>query len=187
MTELLRPKRSAEVVAYAIRFAAAAHGHQVRKYTGDPYLVHPLAVYELVADVWPDVDCCCAAILHDTVEDTHVTVQDIRRAFGPRTARLVDELTDIANYRLPVPPKHGSPYLHGARHRRKRIETMRLMGVSSEAQTIKCADLIDNTRSILAEDRDFARVYLPEARAAYRALTRANPLLRDMLAQQLEV
>lgn len=181
---MLRPSRSGPVVAYAIRYAAAAHGHQVRKYSGAPYLDHPIAVYNTVMGVIEDIDMAIAAILHDVLEDTHVTYQDVRSRFGHRAATMVHELSDIAQVKLSTPPAKGSPYLHGSRRQRKRIETMRLLGISPEAQTIKMADLLDNAADIVTNDPDFAKVFMAEARAAFHALTRAHPVLRDEFARR---
>lgn len=79
----------------AIRFAAAAHGGQERKYTGEPYISRRLAVANRVAEVLSDVELVMAALLHDTDEDTHVTVGDIKARFDWCPSRFVVELTEI--------------------------------------------------------------------------------------------
>ena len=73
----------------AVRFAAKAHKDMVRKGNGQPYIFHPLEVLGLVSLLTLDDEVLCAAILHDTVEDTDTTIKDIRETFGPRVAAMV--------------------------------------------------------------------------------------------------
>lgn len=138
--------------ARARAFAIRAHGaiDQRRKYTGEPYIVHPAAVAALVRHVHHTEAMLAAAWLHDTVEDTPTTLEDIRREFGPEVALLVDQLTDASR------PSDGN------RAARKVLDRKRLAAASPAAMTIKLADLIDNSASILAHDRKFARTYLAE-------------------------
>ena len=77
-------------------FAGLAHGSQKRKYTGEPYIVHPVEVSEIVAWHNGSKEMIAAALLHDTVEDTDVTIDDIRNEFGNAVALLVDDLTDVS-------------------------------------------------------------------------------------------
>lgn len=132
-------------------FAASAHGaidHR-RKYTGEPYIEHPIAVAALVASVPGHTpEMLAAAYLHDVVEDTLVTREQLRAAFGPVVAELVEELT--------------SDHPEGNRAARKARERTRLAAASPAAQTIKLADVIDNCTTIAAHDPVFARVYLQE-------------------------
>ena len=72
----------------AIQFATEAHEGQIRKYTGEPYIVHPLAVMETVSTVEHTDEMLMAAVLHDTVEDCDVTLDDIVSHFGPIVADL---------------------------------------------------------------------------------------------------
>ena len=73
----------------AISLAASAHAGQVRKGTDLPYIVHPLEVMAIVAGLTDDIEVLMGAVLHDTVEDTSVTLTDIREKFGERVAGLV--------------------------------------------------------------------------------------------------
>ena len=73
----------------AISLAASAHAGQVRKGTDLPYIVHPLEVMTIVAGLTDDIEVLMGAVLHDTVEDTSVTLEDIREKFGERVAGLV--------------------------------------------------------------------------------------------------
>ena len=137
----------------ALSFATQAHAaiDQRRKYTGDAYIVHPIAVARLVAQVPGHTEeMLAAAYLHDVVEDTPVTLADIQTRFGDKVAQLVGELTN------PVLPGQGN------RGERVALEHARWASVSDEAMTIKLADVIDNVRSIVRYDPAFARVYLPE-------------------------
>lgn len=136
----------------ARRFATEAHAGagQRRKYTDEPYIVHPAAVVELVRSVTHDDAMLAAAWLHDTVEDTSATQGDIEAHFGARVASLVEMLTD------------STPTAAKNRAARKLAHFRHTASASPEAQTIKLADIIDNTRAIVRFDPDFARVYLVE-------------------------
>ncbi|MGM0934390.1 MAG: HD domain-containing protein [Bacteroidota bacterium] len=144
-----------------LEFARKAHGTQQRKYSEEAYIEHPIRVAELVKSVTHTSEMICAAYLHDVVEDTPVSLQDIERKFGRKTASLVEELTDEYE-------KENYPHLN--RHQRKQKEVKRQAGMSPEAKTIKLADVIDNTRDILKNNPGFARKYIPEMEALTEAL-----------------
>lgn len=145
----------------ALEFARGAHGSQQRKYTEESYIEHPKRVAKIVKTVPHTTDMVCAAYLHDVVEDTPVSLDVIKRRFGGGIARLVEELTD--EY-----VKEKYPDLN--RKKRKELETARQAKMSPQAKTIKLADVIDNTRDIVQNDRNFARRYLPEMEALTEAL-----------------
>lgn len=136
-------------------FAAVRHGEagQVRKYTGEPYICHPAAVASLVRVVDHTPEMLAAAWLHDTIEDTDTTADELRDEFGREVADLVVMLTDVS--------KPGD----GNRATRKALDRAHIAEASPAAKTIKLADLIDNTDSICSHDPDFAAVYLAEKRA----------------------
>lgn len=162
---------------YATQAHAAAG--QRRKYTDEPYIVHPAAVVELVRSVTDDEAMLAAAWLHDTVEDTASTLEDIASRFGPRVAELVDMLTDSAQ---PQAKNRAARKLAHFRHTAQ---------ASPEAQTIKLADIIDNTRAIVQFDADFARVYLVEKQIQIQLLNagdehlwqQADNIIRHGLSQ----
>lgn len=77
------------MIDQAIKFAATAHQGMVRKGNNQPYIFHPLEVLNLVSLMTLDDDVLCGAILHDTVEDTGVSIEDIKKEFGDRIAQLV--------------------------------------------------------------------------------------------------
>jgi len=154
-------------VLKALKFAARAHGDQKRKYTGEPYVVHLIEVAELVAEADTDGRVVIAALLHDVLEDTAVTYEDLKAEFGVPIAWLVRQLTDVSKLE------------DGNRAERKKIDLAHLSQALAEAQTIKYADLISNSRSITKHDPGFARVYMREKAAILRVLTLGNAKLRE--------
>ena len=165
-----------EVLKYIKEFSDRCHGEQVRKYTGERYIVHPVRVMEAVREFNDDIAVLAAALLHDVLEDTPVKAHEIESALlvvmdrddAKRTLRFVTDLTDIFI-------KKDFPRLK--RSLRKEKEVQRLSSVSPEAQTIKYADIIDNVTDIVKEDIDFARVYVREAKAMLTAMRDGHPEL----------
>jgi (p)ppGpp synthase/HD superfamily hydrolase len=148
-------------------FAEAAHKAvgQVRKYTNQPYIVHPIEVAEIVKSV-PHTDAMvAAAYLHDVLEDTKVTEQTLREEFGDEIADLVVWLTDISTKK------------DGNRTVRKALDREHLAQAPAEAQTVKLADLISNTKSIVKYDPEFAKTYLEEKLALLDVLTKGDKVL----------
>src|SRR5690554_6846693 len=78
-----------ELVRQSYECAAEAHQHQVRR-SGEPYVTHPLATALILAELRLDRATICAALLHDVVEDTSVTLAELQEKFGDEVARLVD-------------------------------------------------------------------------------------------------
>jgi hypothetical protein len=143
---------TSDLVERASDYATRAHQRidQRRKYSKQPYHVHLQAVAALVASVCDDEEAIAAAWLHDTVEDTPATLEDIEEHFGQSVAELVEELTDISK------PSDGN------RAKRKAIDRSYLAQASPRAKTVKLADLIDNCRDITKHDKRFAKIYLVE-------------------------
>ena len=161
----------------ALAFARAAHGEQKRKYTGNPYIEHPIRVAQLVKEAGGTEQMIAAAYLHDVVEDVslekikeiedlqnfalglscnserEVKLTYIRFTFGNTISNLVEMVTDVS-----VPSD-------GNRKARKQKDLEHLAQASPEAKTIKLADLIDNSRDIVKNDPDFAKVYMREKAA----------------------
>ena len=150
------------LVAKAESFAKAKHGEQKRKYTGDPYHVHLAEVADLVKSAGLAPEVVAAAWLHDTVEDTKTTREEIESEFGPRVAKLVNEVTDVS--------KPGD----GNRAARKALDREHLAKASPEGKSIKLADLVSNTRSIAQHDPAFAKVYFAEKAALMSHLTEGH-------------
>ena len=161
-------------VQRAIAFASDAHASQVRKYTGEPYVNHPIAVAQIVATVEHTEEMIIAAILHDVVEDTDATLDDIKKTFGQKVATLVAWLTDVST------PHHGN------REIRKRLDRKHLAMAPPEVQTIKMADMIDNTISIKTHDPGFWNgTYKKEKLLLLEELTDGDQQLRDIAYKQV--
>ena len=160
-----------DLVHKAQVYAIAAHAAvgQKRKYTNEPYIVHPAEVARIVAEVPGSTpDMVAAAWLHDVVEDTSVTLTDIHLSFGPEVAALVGWLTDVSKKE------------DGNRATRKAIDRAHTAAAPAEAQTIKLADLISNSKSIMQHDPAFAKTYLEEKRLLLEVLTRGDPGLHAL-------
>jgi guanosine-3',5'-bis(diphosphate) 3'-pyrophosphohydrolase len=165
MENFIMEQSGMDVVRKAQVYAMAAHAAvgQKRKYTGEPYIVHPGEVASIVAAVPGSTpDMVAAAWLHDVVEDTGCTFTDIHMAFGIDIATLVGWLTDVSK------PEDGN------RAHRKARDREHTAAAPAEAQTIKLADLISNSRSIMQHDPVFARTYLEEKRQLLAVMTRGD-------------
>jgi RelA/SpoT family (p)ppGpp synthetase len=92
--ETYLPKKQVETVMRAYEFGAKAHDGQTRK-TGEPYISHPVAVAQSLAEMHLDSEAIMAAILHDTVEDTEASLTDIEESFGTEVALLVDGVSKL--------------------------------------------------------------------------------------------
>jgi len=155
------------LVARARAFAEQAHGsidHR-RKYTGEPYAVHLGTVAELVTEVSGTSEMIAAAWLHDVVEDTPVTSAQIYEEFGAEVSSLVDQLTDV------------STLDDGKRSIRKALDRAHLASASPEAKTVKLADLIDNSVSIIENDQRFAATYMCEKKLLLEILQEGDARL----------
>ena len=153
------------IVEKARIFATAAHAAvaQLRKYTGEPYIVHPAEVVSILEPVEGVThEMLAAAWLHDVVEDTGVTLETVRAEFGDEVADLVGWLTDVSR------PDHGN------RAARKAVDRAHSAAAPAEAQTIKYADLISNSRSILEHDEKFAKTYLEEKRLLLEVMNKGD-------------
>lgn len=159
-------------------FADRAHGKQTRRYSADRYIVHPVRVMEICRQHTNDLAILAAAILHDVLEDTDVKKEamdnflrdTMELSQAQRTLKLVVELTDIY-------VKDNYPEWN--RRKRKSKEADRLATISAEAQTIKYADIIDNSGEIASHDPDFAQLYLEEATVLLDKMTKGNRQLRE--------
>jgi (p)ppGpp synthase/HD superfamily hydrolase len=157
-----------DIVERARVFATAAHAavKQVRKYTFEPYIVHPTEVAAIVASVEGATPAMiAAAYLHDTVEDTGVTIETIESEFGSEVAQIVGWLTDVSK------PEDGN------RSARKAIDREHSAQAPASAQTVKLADLISNSRSIVQYDPNFAVTYLEEKRQLLAVMNKGDAAL----------
>ena len=137
-------------IVKAHAFALERHKGQKRKGTGEPYIHHPERVVYILSLYMEDTDILTAAMLHDIVEDTHATQQDIYSVFGDKIGSLVEELT--------IDP-YASKILGKKMYLSNSVNTM-----TSDAFTIKLADRLDNVISLIDDrlDIDFVRWYHKE-------------------------
>lgn len=134
----------------AIVFAVKAHHNTERRGKGFPYIVHPMEAVEIVATITPDQELLAAAALHDTVEDTDITVEDIRREFGDRVAELVHAESDQINGVL----FDGDADNETATwHARKQAAISRLAAASRDAKIVAMGDKLSNMRAIYRDYR----------------------------------
>ena len=123
----------------AIIFAVNAHRNTERRGKGFPYIVHPMEAVEIVATITPDQELLAAAALHDTVEDTDVTVEDIRREFGDRIANLVHAESDQFTEGVSE---------EDSWHDRKQAAIDRLRNAPHDAKIVAMGDKLSNMRAI---------------------------------------
>ncbi len=168
------PKAPVAMINRAYETAKEAHRHQSRG-SGESYINHPLAVARIVADIGLDEISLAAALLHDAVEDTEITVADVEAAFGAEVAAIVDGVTKLE--RLQFDSKEA-----------QQAATMRKMLVAMARDLrvliIKLADRLHNMRTIAAMPSDKQRRIAQETLDIYAPL--AHRLGMQELKQQLE-
>lgn len=158
-------------IAYeAMIFARHVHRDQKRKYTGNPYADHLAEVAGIMATIEATDMMIAVAWLHDCVEDCGVTLEEIEERFGFVVAIGVSGLSDIEQ---------------GNRAERKQLSRDRLESCSGWIQSIKCADLISNTSSIVMHDPKFAVTYLEEKRLLLDVMTKADPRLLALARESI--
>ena len=153
------PKADVRLVGRAYEVAAHWHAGQMRK-SGDPFITHPLAVTTILAELGMNTDTLCAALLHDTVEDTAYTLAELRKEFGDEVATLVDGVTKLDRV------KYGEA---------AEAETVRKMVVAMSRDIrvllIKLADRLHNMRTLRylprekqeRKSREVLEIYAPLA------------------------
>ena len=127
----------------AIMFAVKAHAGTERRGKGFPYIVHPLEAVSIVATITSDQEILAAAALHDTVEDTDVTIDQIRSEFGDRVASLVSTETDVV---------FDNRSEEDSWHDRKQAAIDRLAAVSRDAKIVAIGDKLSNMRAIARDE-----------------------------------
>jgi guanosine-3',5'-bis(diphosphate) 3'-pyrophosphohydrolase len=132
------PKVDVRTVLRAYEVAERAHGEQKRK-SGEPYITHPIGVAEILAELGMDTPTIVAALLHDTVEDTSLTLEDLRRDFGDEAAKLVDGVTKLDRIKV-------------ASKEEQQAESLRKMLVAMASDfrvlLIKLADRLHNMKTL---------------------------------------
>jgi len=168
-----------------LEFVKKQHGEQKRKYTGEPYWTHPLEVATILHDngLFNMVEL---ALCHDLYEDTKCNFDSLYKELlrldysnvnAYNICKQVQELTDVFTH-------EDYPYMN--RLKRKQKEAKRLGNVSFKAQTVKYADLISNTKSIVENDPKFAVVYLKEKQEILNRMTDGDATLFQKCFKQLK-
>jgi (p)ppGpp synthase/HD superfamily hydrolase len=163
-----------DILQQVTDFADRSHGAQMRRYTPERYIVHPVKVMEMCRHYNADLPVLAAALLHDVLEDTPVTQEKMlqflqtimEEAEANKTTGLVVELTDVYTKK---------EYSRWNRRKRKRNETLRIEKTSGDSQTVKYADIIDNCREIAVHDPKFAFVFLNECRLLLERMPKGHP------------
>ena len=211
LTRQYLTKLDIEKIRAAYKLANKAHNGTVRR-SGEPYIQHPLEVAFLLAGMRIDADGIVAALLHDVVEDTEYSLDDVRAQFGSTVAVIVDGVTkfDILAGKVPTnfPAKDGEQGEQGEQgerseqpvpvidKRRQRIETVRkmLLAMAEDPRVVvlKLADRLHNMRTLGAMSptqqqntaHETSEIYVPLARRLGMALVQAE--LEDLALSYLE-
>ena len=155
------PSTDLEVIQRAYEYADEKHKNQLRK-SGEPYIIHPLAVAEIVAEIGLDTDAITAALLHDCLEDTDASFEEISRMFGETVANLVEGVTKLTRVQYSTKEE-------------QQMENLRkmFMAMSKDIRVIliKIADRLHNTRTLqyqtpakqISKSMETMEVYAPLA------------------------
>lgn len=167
----------------AIIFAVKAHHNTERRGKGFPYIVHPMEAVEIVASITPDQELLAAAALHDTIEDTDVTVEQLRAEFGDRIADLVHAESDQFTEGVSE---------EDSWHDRKQAAIDRLAAASHDAKIVAMGDKLSNMRAIWRDYQvkgdELWKIFHVTDKAAhewhYRGLADSLSELKDTFAYQ---
>ena len=163
---------------YARMFCIKAHKGQKRKYTGEDYHTHPIAVCEILKEHGiTDQTTFIAALLHDVVEDTKYTIEEMTSLFGYKVSKVVDGVTNRAD-------KESHPELN-----RKQRHAMNISWISfgdEHVHNIKLADAIHNCTSIKTQDPKFWKTYKEEKKKLLAVCSRGLDSLRKELEKILK-
>ncbi|MBW1701887.1 MAG: bifunctional (p)ppGpp synthetase/guanosine-3',5'-bis(diphosphate) 3'-pyrophosphohydrolase [Deltaproteobacteria bacterium] len=154
------PKANIELVEKAYVYSAKVHQGQIRL-SGEPYLSHTLEAAYILAQMKMDVVCIVAGLLHDTIEDTNVELDDIQRLFGEETANIVDGVTKISKMQF-------------TSHKHRQAENVRkmILAMSSDIRVIlvKFADRLHNMRTLGFQPPEKQRLIASETLDIYSPL-----------------
>ena len=167
-----------EKIHKAIVFAEKAHRKQKRKGSKAPYIIHPLSVALILARLGSDEDVIVSSLLHDTVEDCGVSLEEVRELFGENVALLVDEVTE-----------KGKGWVE-----RKESIIERMKNMSKDALLVKSADMLHNMSDLLLDieevgEKAFNKFAVPKeeklrhCETVLREIERVwpeNPLLEEL-------
>ncbi len=174
-----------EILDKVRQFADNAHGSQMRKYTPERYIVHPIRVMETCRNYDNSLPVLSAALLHDVIEDTPVDSNGMleflrgvmSEAEAKETLSIVVDLTDVYV---------KADYPQWNRRMRKTKEQERIATTSPKSQTIKYADIIDNTNEITSHDPNFAPRFLSECYANLKVANKGNQELYAIALSKVE-
>jgi guanosine-3',5'-bis(diphosphate) 3'-pyrophosphohydrolase len=168
------------MIEKAKNYAQEAHKGQVRKLSGEPYYNHVHRVYSLASRFTDNPDILTAALLHDTVEDCDIKVEEIEYEFNLVVGSLVEELTNVYTKKA---------YSDIDRKSRKKKEHERLGKISWSGRLLKLADRVDNLLSYKKEHPDYGPdfYYLRETRDLLQVLKGTHPALESILERELGV
>ena len=169
-----KKKSDLKLIKRAYDFAKEKHGDQLRK-SGEPYIIHPVQVAYILANLELDDATICAALLHDVAEDTEVTIQDLAKEFSPEIAEMVDGVTKLGNL------KYTSAEEQQVENYRKMFLAM---GKDIRVILIKLADRLHNMRTLKFLKRDRQVAIAKETQDLYAPL--ANRLGMYSLKWELE-
>src|SRR5688572_26585901 len=168
------PSADLDLIKKAYVFAAKAHDGQTRR-SGDPYVVHPVGVARIISELRLDVPSVCAGLLHDCVEDTSATAEDIGRLFGTEIQFLVEGVTKLGQ-------------IAWTTREERQAENFRkmLLAMARDIRVIliKLADRVDNMRTLSFMPRDKQERISRETREIYAPL--ANRLGIQWMKIELE-
>ncbi len=157
-----------------LEFVKEQHGDQIRKYTKEPYWHHVVEVAELIAGNPEYKILIPVAFGHDLLEDTPCTremiINKLRELeYTPEeTITIIDGIVALTDYYI------SATHPHLNRKERKRLEVMRLDRIAPRFKTVKLADMINNTSSIVTHDPGFARIYLEEKYQTLKRMSNAT-------------
>ena len=144
---LYHPTRDFRKLENAFNFAAGAHKEQKRK-SGEPYIIHPLKVAYILAELEMDMETIIAGLLHDTIEDTPYTYADIERYFGEEVATLVDGVTKLGRLSYSVSVSKEEIQAENFR------KMFMAMAKDIRVLIIKLADRLHNMRTLKYQSKE---------------------------------
>lgn len=158
------------VVEKALLYATHAHSGQMRKYSSVPYILHPAEAAAIASTVTDDPEIIAAVLLHDTVEDTDVTLEDIRREFGDRIAAIVSGDTEVEDDEIP----RSESWMN-----RKQASLENLRNSSRDVKIMWLSDKLSNTRS-------FCRLFRAEGDAMWDHFNQKDKKIQEWYYRLIE-
>lgn len=159
------------LIMKTISFATLKHGSQTRKSTGHPFILHPLEVANYIVKIGgvTSIEVVQAAILHDVLEDTKTSRQELLEEFGPNVLRIVEQVSDDRSL---------------SKSQRKRLQIEHASQISHEAKIVKLADKLHNLRDLIQRpiwDLSISQGYFVWSHAVVKAMKGTNAGLEKAL------